>query len=144
MPAAAVYMPSSTFNRVSWEGGKSGSPASTNGWSSLSVILCLPGDRQGPNRLEKRSVIRPPDDVGPRENAAYAGDQAGGVRAGEAASCSVESIVWMAFWPASKARMEAIMSTIVRPASTPEASSTPDWTSPLPAPAAVPVKYESP
>ena len=45
--------------------------------------------------------------------------------------CSVSSIVWIAFWPASKARKEAIMSTIVRAGSTPEPSSAPVRTVPV-------------
>ena len=57
---------------------------------------------------------------------------------------SVSSIVWMTFWPASKARMEAIMSTIERAASAPEASSAPARTVPAAAPAGVPVTSESP
>ena len=61
-----------------------------------------------------------------------------------AALPSVSSIVWMTFWPASKARMEAIMSTIERAGSAPELSSAPERTVPVPAPAAVPAISESP
>ena len=46
----------------------------------------------------------------------------------------------MAFWPASKARSEAIMSTIARAGSTPEPSSAPERTVPVAWPPAVPVK----
>ena len=61
-----------------------------------------------------------------------------------AALPSVSSIVWMTFWPASKARIEEIMSTIERAGSAPELSSMPDWTVPVAAPAAVPETSESP
>ena len=61
-----------------------------------------------------------------------------------AALPSVSSIVWMTFWPASKARIEEIMSTIERAGSAPELSSVPERTVPVAAPAAVPVTSESP
>ena len=51
-----------------------------------------------------------------------------------AALPSVSSIVWMTFWPASKARIEAIMSTIERAGSAPEPSSAPARTVPVAAP----------
>ena len=60
------------------------------------------------------------------------------------AFCSVSSIVWMAFWPASKERSEPIISTIAVAGSVPEPSSAPERTAPGAWPLAWPVKLPSP